>query len=124
MMYNKTVQDCFFSPRHVGIVDLNQNFAVVYKNNQKDQGLIEFYLQCDQDAVIERACFKCNGNPYVIAALEWLCRLLEGKAINSLQPIDYQVMIKELDIPVNQYPIALRIIDVYQESLKLMKKKY
>ena len=42
MMYNKTVHDYFFSPRHVGVIDLNLSFTVIVKNSQKGQGTIEF----------------------------------------------------------------------------------
>ncbi|HHT0593101.1 TPA: iron-sulfur cluster assembly scaffold protein [Legionella anisa] len=122
MMYNRIVQDCFFSPRHIGDIDLNDHFAVVVKNSQKGQGTIELYVQCDSEGTIVRACFKTNGNPYVIASLEWLCRQLEGQTMDAVPQIDYQLIVKELDIPVAQYPIALRIIDVYKEALLLMKK--
>jgi nitrogen fixation NifU-like protein len=122
-MYNKIVHDCFFSPRHVGVVDLNDRFTVVFKNSQKGHGQIELYLQCNSNGRIERACFKSNGSPYVIASLEWLCRQLEGKTIDNAPEIDYQLIIKELNIPVVQYPVAIRVSDAYKEVLFLMMKK-
>ncbi|WP_454785785.1 iron-sulfur cluster assembly scaffold protein [Legionella sp. WA2024007413] len=122
MMYNKIVREYFFSPKHVGVLDLNDHFAVGVKNNQKGQGIIELYMQYIPDGTMVRACFKTNGNPYVIASLEWLCRQLEGKTIDAAPQIDYQFIVKELDIPVAQYPIALRIVDVYREVLLLLKK--
>ncbi|KTC79370.1 iron-sulfur cluster assembly scaffold protein [Legionella cherrii] len=123
MIYNKIVQDCFFSPRHVGVIDLSERFTVVVKNNQKGQGLIELYMQCNSDGTIVRACFRTNGNPYIIASLEWLCRQLEGHTTHTVPQIDYQLIVKELDIPVAQYPIALRIMDVFKEALLLIKDK-
>ncbi|MBI2785897.1 MAG: iron-sulfur cluster assembly scaffold protein [Legionella longbeachae] len=123
MMYNIIVQDCFFSPRHVGVVEKSNPFAVLVKNSQKGQGSIHFYLQCNPDGIIVRACFKTNGNPYVIASLEWLCRQLETKPIDCVPLIEYQFIIKELDIPVVQYPIALRVTDIYKEALLLMKNQ-
>jgi nitrogen fixation NifU-like protein len=123
MMYNNTVRDCFFSPRHVGVIDLSHKLAVVFKNNQKGQGIIEFYMQCGQDRVIQKVCFKTNGNPYLIAGLEWLCRQLEDQSIDKIQQIDYQLLIKELDLPVTQYPLALTIIGVFKEILSLMKSR-
>lgn len=101
---------------------MTDQFSITVKNTQKGQGTIEFYMQCNSQGTIVRACFKTNSNPYVIASLEWLCRLLEGQAINSVPPIDYQLIIKELDIPIAQYPVALRIIDVYKEALLLINK--
>ncbi|WP_392537351.1 iron-sulfur cluster assembly scaffold protein [Legionella sp. 227] len=123
MIYNKTVQDCFFSPRHVGLIDLSERFTVVVKNNQKGQGLIELYIQSNSDGTIVRACFRTNGNPYIIASLEWLCRQLEGQTTDTVPQIDYQLIVKELEIPVAQYPIALRIMDVFKEALLLIKDK-
>lgn len=111
-----------FLPEHVGIIDLN-NHTVAVKNNQKSQGTIELYMQCGQDRVIQRICFKTNGNPYLIAGLEWLCRQIEGKQIDELPPIDYQLLVKELNIPVTQYPLALRIFSVFKETLILMNNK-
>ncbi|CAM4431331.1 MAG: hypothetical protein LEGION0403_FIIPPAGN_01084 [Legionella sp.] len=122
MMYNKTVLDYFFSPAHVGIIDLN-DYTVVVKNNQKKQGTIELYMQCGQDRVIQRICFKTNGNPYLIAGLEWLCRQIEGKLIDELPSIDYQLLVNVLNIPVTQYPLALRIFSVFKETLILMNNK-
>ncbi|KTD55647.1 putative iron-sulpher cluster proteins NifU [Legionella santicrucis] len=123
MMYNKIVQDYFFLPKHVGIIDTNHALAVMVKNNQKNQGTIELYMQCDSKGAIIRVCFKTNGNPYVIASLEWLCRQLEGKTIDDVPEIDHLLIINDLDIPIAQYPIALRIIDIYKEVLFLIKNK-
>ena len=123
MMYNNTVCECFFSPRHVGVIDLNKDFTIVYLNNQKGQGNIEFYIQCGQDRVMQRICFKTNGNPYLIAGLEWLSRQLEGHSIDKAPAIDSQQLIKELDIPTPQYHLALRIVNIFKESLTLMNSK-
>lgn len=122
MMYNETVRECFFSPQHIGMLDLSNRFAVFVKNSQKGQGTIELYIQCTPDNTIIRACFKTNSNPYVIAGLEWLCRQLEGKSIATMPQIDYRLLIKKLDIPNAHYHIALRIIEMYQEIVYLMKK--
>lgn len=124
MMYNKTVQDYFFSPQHVGVIDLGQEFTVVFANTQKDQGTIEFYMQCTQDRIIQRVCFKTNGNPYLIAGLEWLCRLVEGRSLDEAPQIDYQLLINDLNIPVTQYPLALRVVGAYKEALNLMNMRY
>lgn len=124
MMYNKTVQSCFFSPQHIGVLDLNQDFSVAAKSQHKGQAMVEFYMQCGPDRFIRRACFKTNGNPYLIAGLEWLCRQLEGQSLDKLPPIDYQLLVKELDIPVTQYPLALRVVTIFKEILMLMNSRF
>ncbi|MGC1182597.1 iron-sulfur cluster assembly scaffold protein [Legionella sp.] len=123
MMYNNTVRDYFFLPKHAGVIDLDHELTVVFKNTQKDQGRVEFYMQCRQDRLIQKVCFKTNGNPYLIAALEWLCRQLEGQFIDKIQPIDYQLLIKELGIPRTHYPLALRVVTIFKEIFVLMHKR-
>lgn len=120
MIYNKIVHDYFFSPRHAGTLDLNQPLTVVFKNNQKSQGAIELYIRCRQDGVVEHACFKTNGNPYLIASMEWLCIQIEGQTVSALSVMDYQQLVKELAIPTAQYPLALSAITALKEVLILM----
>jgi nitrogen fixation NifU-like protein len=123
MVYNNTVRDYFFSPRHIGVLDINQDFVVVFKNNQKGQGDIEFYMQCSPESVIQKVCFKTNGNPYLIAALEWLCRQLEGQSVDKMFFLGHEALIKELGIPRLHYPLAVRVMQVLKESLTLMNQK-
>lgn len=125
MMYNKLVQDCFFQPRHVGVLDVTDPLVAHYSYkmmHQKPIILIELYMQCSRVGLINKACFKANGNPYVLAALEWLCQKIEGTNITNSPSINYQMLINVLEIPNSQYPVALVIEDVYKEALALMKK--
>jgi nitrogen fixation NifU-like protein len=125
MMYNKVVEDCFFQPRHVGVIELTAPLTVHISSGQENQSVtkIDLYLQGTTKGVITRASFKTNGNPYVIAAVEWLCRRIEGQSLTNLRPFNYQILIKELDIPISQSPIAVQIEDIYLAVLALMKKK-
>lgn len=119
------VKDYFFHPNHVGVVDLTQPLSVHCRGIQKGQSvLVDLYLQCTQDKRIKRACFRSSGNPYIIAALEYLCRLIEGVALDKLPSMNYQLLIRELEIPTTQYPVAVHIEDIYKEILALMNKKF
>lgn len=126
MIYNKIVEDCFFLPRHVGILDLQAPLTVHHRSSQKNQSItrIDLFLQCTLNKKISKACFRATGNPYVIAAVEWLCREIEGRELEEAYGINYQVLVKELSIPNSQYPIALQVEGVYKEVLNLMKKKF
>ncbi|MCL5272652.1 MAG: iron-sulfur cluster assembly scaffold protein [Gammaproteobacteria bacterium] len=127
MMYNKLVQDCFFKPEHVGVLDVADSLVAhySYRVTQQNQVVaIEFYMQCSRTGLIKRACFKAHGNPYVIAAIEWLCREIEGANLDTPPLISYQLLINVLEIPNSQYPVALVIEDVYKETLALMKKNF
>lgn len=124
MMYNKLVEDCFFYPRHVGSMQQSEPLVVCFKSNQQNQAMnIELFLQCNESGLIIKARFTSNGNPYVIAAMEYLCRRIEGLVLGNLPEITYQDLIKELEIPTSQYPFALCVMGVYKEVLVLMKKK-
>lgn len=124
MMYNKVIEDCFFYPRHAGIIDATAPLVVHFRGSQPNQAvLIDLYISCSPDGLIKKTNFKAKGNPYVIAAMEWLCRQIEGKLIDSLPLINYQTLVKELDIPNSQYPTALQIEEIYKETIVLMKKK-
>ncbi|BCA95745.1 hypothetical protein TUM19329_21060 [Legionella antarctica] len=124
-MYNEIVEDCFFLPQHVGIIDLASPLTVHFRSSQNNLSAtrIDLYLQCTKRSLISKARFRAIGNPYVIAALEWLCRQSQGRELDSVMSITYQTLIKELEIPTHQYPVALQVEDVYKEVLTLMKKK-
>lgn len=125
MMYNKNVQDCFFHPSHVGVLDLITPLSAHYRSSLAGQGvLIDLYIQCTKDKNVNRACFKANGNPYVIAALEWVCRQIEGENLERLPPINYQILVEKLEIPNTQYPFAIQIEEVYKKVLGLLIEKF
>ena len=124
-MYNKVVEDCFFAPRHVGVLDETIPFVVHYRSaQQNDTAVIDFYIQCNEHKKIIKAFFKTNGNPYLIAAMEWLCRSIEEKSLDEVSAFNYQVLIRELEIPLNQYPIALQVEGVLKQGLALMNKQF
>ncbi|KGP63884.1 nitrogen fixation protein NifU [Legionella norrlandica] len=125
MIYNKKVKDCFFNPQHVEKLDLNNPLIVgIQSYTAHPRSEVNFYLRCEKDKLISRASFKTNGSPYVIAALEWLCRQIEGKSLETLPLLTYQVLINELEIPDSQYPIALQIEGIYKEALALVSKRF
>lgn len=85
---------------------------------------MHFYIKYDKDKAISRVRFKTNGNPYVIAAMEWICCQIEGKTLETLPLIDFQILINVLQMPNSQYPVAVQIESIYKEALTLMRKKF
>lgn len=121
MMYNNIVESCFFYPRHVGVVTINQPLTAHYHSQVGGQKItLDLYLVCTKDKIISRACFKAVGGPYVIAALEWICREIEGKALSQLPSIDYSKLVEVLAIPQHLYPVAIQVNQAYQQVLHLM----
>jgi nitrogen fixation NifU-like protein len=77
-------------------------------------------MHCDEQLIVHSMRFKTNGNPYMIASLEWVCRQSAGKNLNQLY-INCDELIKILEIPLNQSPITLQVQDVYKEVINLMR---
>lgn len=124
MMYNKVVQDYFFTPQHVGVIDTNAAQAIHFRMHRpKQRVIIDFYLQCATNESIVKACFKTNGNPFIIAALEWLCRQLEHKKLDDLPLFTQKTWMDLLALPVSQSPVAIQMNVLYQEVITLMKNK-
>lgn len=113
-------------PKHVGVIDLTAPLTAHFSRSQGNQNLtkIDLYMQVSNKGVLSRACFKTNGNPFIIASLEWLCRQSEGRPLDEIAAFNYQVLIKELAIPLHQSPIAVLVADVYKEVLALIHKKF
>lgn len=123
-MYNKLVEEYFFDPKHVGFINADEPLAVHNRMSQEGQPLvIDFYLQCTQGQMIKRACYQTNGNPYVIAALEFVCRQIEGLNLKQLPEIGYQQLVTALEIPNAQYPSAIQVEKIYKNALLLLKNK-
>jgi nitrogen fixation NifU-like protein len=120
MNYNKTIADCFFHPRHVGGLDVSISGVVFFSNATFSQGvLIDLYLHSDGNHTVLDMRFKTNGNPYVIAALEWLCRQSVGKKLELLS-FNREEYINLLALPFNQVPLVMQIEDVYKEIVSLI----
>lgn len=124
MMYNNTVIECFFNTRHVGKLDEALPYTVCYQQTQKGQGMLVLSLQCDKNGLIEKILYKTNGNPYLIAALEWSCRQLKGTPLESITKINYSLLLDTLTIPTRHYPLAVQVVEGLQRIYHLMKEKF
>lgn len=121
MMYNKIVHDYFFLPQHVGALDCSEPRTVCYSTKNFNPVLIiDLYMRCEETYIVSSICYKTNGNPYVIASLEWLCRQSLGKKYAELC-FNQEALTKLLEIPFNQIPVVLSVKEVFQEVLNLMK---
>ena len=116
MMYNEVVESCFFAPQHVGILDLSQPLTAHFRGGEVGRGdVFDVYLLSNKQGLIIKARFKAYGNPYLIAAAEWLCRQLEGSFVYEHPRFKYTELVQELAIPKTRYPVALQIEDGYRE---------
>lgn len=123
MRYNRIVEEYFFNPEHVGILDLSvpRTVCVSSADFSSNRTVIKLYMHCDKQHIVVAMRFKTNGNPYTIALLEWLCRETIGNNISQLD-YSYEQLVARFEIPFTQAPTALQVYDVYKEILNLIKK--
>lgn len=124
MMYNEVVESCFFTPNHVGTMDLTQPLSAHYRGGETGRGdVFDFYLLCNEEGLVLKACFKAYGNPYLVAAAEWICRQLESSQIDKHPRFNYRTLVDELTIPKTRYSVALQVEDGYRELVEKLKLK-
>jgi nitrogen fixation NifU-like protein len=118
MNYNKLVESYFFEPQHIGILDSTQPRTICSRNVD-----FELYLAANEKGVIVQATFKANGNPYLIAGFEWVCRQLQGTAVNQHPRFNYQDLVQILEIPQSSYPTALLVEKGYCQGVEALKER-
>lgn len=124
MIYNERVESCFFTPKHVGVLDKTAARTVHHRTGEHGRGdFVDLYLKCDKQGTILQACFKAFGNPYLVAAAEWLCQQLEDSQIDEHPCIHYERIIDEFAIPKAHFSVALQIEAGYQKLVLTMQKK-
>lgn len=124
MTYNKLIENCFFEPQHVGSLDAGKAGVVHSRISGALKGYcFDLYAAYDAKGFIGQSCFKAQGNPYLIAGVEWICRELAGTAIHQHPCLDYRLLIEKLAIPANQYPIALLLEEGYRAVVNKIKMK-
>lgn len=126
MSYNQLVEDCFFYPKHVGIPDSNPLWFRVFSdiNDKSGKGRFCLYMSMDNAGNIVQARFKAQGNPYLIAGLEWLCRQSEGVCLKEQKSPDYRALVNALEIPVTYYAEALLIEKAWRQLMLALTSQY
>lgn len=116
MMYNLLVEQLFFDLRHAGEISENEAGRQVYESGAAGQSaLIKLSISFDQLNCMTKVRFKAYGNPYLLAAMEWLCRQLEGRNVQDCEKLEWQRLIALFDMPKTQQGLALRIVDLYDK---------
>ena len=124
MMYNLLVEQLFFDLRHAGdLPGIEGNRQVFETGTPGQASLIRLTLIADDHGRIRRAGFKAYGNPYLLAAMEYLCRQIEGRQLHDCPSLTWQDLIKLLDIPVTQQAVALLVAGIYQQMLNSLQQQ-
>ncbi|QDQ39176.1 hypothetical protein E3226_001510 [Legionella geestiana] len=124
MTYNKLTESCFFEARHAGTLKEGAPNLVYHRSGQAGFGdVIDLYLACDAQGGVVAARFQASGNPWLIAACEWMCARFEAQGIAAVAEIDYQTLIENFDIPRARYPVALQVEDAFKAIISEMRTR-
>ena len=117
MSYNKTVLDHFFHPRHVGEVESAVAPILTASIGSHAQGdMLELTLCCDKNNTIQQIGFKAYGNPYLIAAMSWLCEQSIGQPLADVcQKIGEADLFSSLEIPKSRMYSIFLIEDLFKQ---------
>lgn len=119
------VETLFFTASHIGLVDESCPFTVMATSGKPGFGSVLILgLVANDEALIQRACFKAYGPPALIASAEYLCRELEGQNLASLESICAEDIKHRLEIDAVHFPELVRLAAVYHEALKKLKAQY
>ena len=108
MMYNEIVENCFFNPEYAGFDESRFRRILEYFPANTSNKMV-FAIGKDAADFSLSLRFKASGNPYVLAAAEWICRQFKKKNFidcMGMSPEDWHAL---LEIPVSQKRTALQI---------------
>lgn len=120
MSYNALVCEHFFHPRQTDTIDASQPFFAMASVGSLKQGdAVELSLVCDEAGVIKDIGFKAYGNPYLIAALSWLCEQSKGEELDRVcQKVAEPDLFTAFEIPTSRVYSVFIIEDVFNNISK------
>ncbi|MCC5791136.1 MAG: hypothetical protein JJT82_00800 [Legionellaceae bacterium] len=115
MMYNHMVEDCFFNARHAGFDDRKKQSGVRVLRYAPANALVrvQWFLCRSEDGTMQSIRYRVTGNPYIMAAVEWMARCGQGKKKSDMPSCDWHFWQKLLDIPRPQLASALQIQEIW-----------
>ncbi len=113
MSYNELVRQHFFEPQHVLLNNINKTAYVCFSEGSVALGdAIEFYAQFDKtNRKLIKLKFKAFGNPYLIAAMSYICEQLQEKSLDYINDFSVQSLIELFEMPKTKYYVAYMIED-------------
>lgn len=124
MNYNKIVEKNFFEPKHVGqLASKGVNSLNCHIHKKAKGSHFDLYLASNEQGKLSIACFRAYGSPYLIAALEYVCQVLEGSSIDEHPKVTYISLVQQLELPKLFYPMAILVEKGYIDLINTMKAK-
>ncbi len=128
-MYNEDIMERFVNPKYVGMIRGANGIGSA--QDPKTNEMIKFYINVNEDAVIEDAKFKAFGSPVVIAVADATAQMIIGMPIVEAEELnEAKILNMFIDIPEERmYSAFLAVdalndtIDDYAKRLRRLQKK-
>ena len=121
MKYNEIIETCFFNPEHAGFDEAEFHRILEYFPANSSSRMVFAMREAKAEFPISLR-FKASGNPYILAAAEWICRQCTKKKyiqLMEMSPKDWHIL---LGIPMSQKRTALQITEACDRLVQTIKK--
>ena len=117
MQYNDLTELHFDAPHNIGLWADARNIGTGRAGTQGVSDVIQVQIRVAKGA-IKKACFKCYGSVYSIAACSLATELLKEKSLQDAAEINAQRLTEELEIPYQRSHCAVLVEDAIQAAIK------
>ncbi|HOJ87449.1 MAG TPA: iron-sulfur cluster assembly scaffold protein [Pseudothermotoga sp.] len=93
MAYSEKFKELFMHPRHAQEIEYTHTAEVVYPDHGDR---VRIFMRIE-NYLIKDVAFKASGCPRVIAASEAVCRLVNGKHIDSVKMLNEEHIRHEME---------------------------
>lgn len=112
MQYSDVVLKHFHAPLHVGELSCAQDNVVTGRAGSHSCGnRVQLQFLVDDAGVVRDAKFKAYGNPYTIAACDYVASEMIGRSVETLGALTHEKLVKALTIPPTRLGSALIVED-------------
>jgi NifU-like protein involved in Fe-S cluster formation len=126
MDYSTEVRQRFAAPTRVGEISGESTDTVEsVEGSAEDPSLavwVRFQIQI-RSGTIRQARFRAFGCPHMLAAADRVAAELEGRPVDALKAIDWQLLAQELELPREKFGKLLRIEDALAACHAQAKRK-
>ena len=123
MSYNNNVIDAFFHSKYLGELKKNWDKSLNYRHGHHGVGdVVEIELGLDSRGTVRECAFKAYGNPYLFAAMDRVCQLLDGESANTMPHFNRDDVINQYDVPREKWHSVLLAEDVYDAVIEKLKE--
>lgn len=124
MRYKAKLLDHFHNPRHVGVLNPdNQMVGSALVGLTEGGDVVQFQIQLNSKGFIETATFKAQASVPTTALCSVATELVIGKNLEQGKQIVAEHLAQALSLPKTKYHCALLVVNALHEAIEDLQKK-